>query len=534
MIGKNTAILEFYKGIPRQNVSSLSQSSRFEPPTQETVWPTEEWQTSSPETQGIESQELADYVAMLAEPTFHVDSLLLVRNGYIVTEVYFHPYRHDIKHHTYSVTKSVISVLIGIAIGQGYIVDTDQPVLDFFPNITIANVDSRKSAITVEHLLTMTSGLACDWTFGTSVDDAMRASDDWVHFALNLPMIAEPGTEFHYCNANAHLLSAILTATTGMSALEFAYQKLFAPLGITDAAWTKCPAGVCHGAGELQLTPRDMAKFGYLYLRRGKWGEQQIVPAEWVANSIVEHTSYMADFGYGYQWWTLNALGAGMAVGFAGQYIWYFPGLDLVAVITGGGTDDVNLIHRFLPMLSGLLKLKISDRPLPENPEALASLQAVIKSATDPEPSPVRALPDTVNRISGRNYSLLSKNLLTVPGHVQFRVPAGMGVDAWETQALKLTFKDQEATLTLTFVDNKLITIPIGLNGRCCTARGRLGLVASKGEWVTDNLFRLYLQHVGDCTRYHIDMSFTNRLLEIVAFEIAGGTANVVFGLEAE
>lgn len=529
MIGKYPRILDFHRRKPWDTGSSTFGPP--EPTRQVADWPTEGWQTATPEALGMESQALADYVARLGEPTFHVDSLLLVRNGYIVAEACYHPYECDTRHQTYSVSKSIISALIGIAIKQGCIESIDQPVLDFFPDMSIANVDERKKAITLRHLLTMTSGLACDWAFGTSVDNAMRASHDWAQFALSLPMMANPSIEFHYCNANAHILSAVITQQTGMSALEYARLNLFGPLGISDAAWTSSPTGISHGAGELQLTPRDMAKIGYLYLRRGEWEGQQIIPAEWVVTSTTQRVPYLGDYGYGYMWWTLDNLGVSMAIGFGGQYIWLFPHLDLVAVITGGATDDVRFAHQFPLILSGLLSLTIADHPLQENPGAFARFQALLDSVANPKPLPLPLQPEITRQIDGRIYHLLTPNLLTIPGHTQFRVPEGMGPTAWETRTLSLTFSDREAYLGLTFVDAEETRIAVGLDGLSRITSGRLGVVGAKGHWLTDTTFRLYLQHMGDCTRYRMDMIFTDTLLEIAAFEVAAGEAHVVFGL---
>lgn len=535
MIGKYPRIVDFHRRMPQTGGSSTSRSFTAKSLGRVARWPTEEWQTSPPEALGMESQALADYVALLAEPAFHVDSLLLVRNGYIVAEACYHPYECGTKRHTYSVSKSLISALIGVAIKQGDIESIDKPVLDFFPDMPIANVDERKKALTLRHLLTMTSGLACDWAFGTSVDNAMRASRDWAQFALSLPMMAEPGVEFHYCNANAHILSAVITQQTGMSALEYARSHLFAPLGITDAAWTSSPTGISHGAGELQLTPRDMAKIGYLYLRRGEWAGQQLIPAEWVTTSTTERVPYLPDYGYGYMWWTLDSLGMSMAIGFGGQYIWLLPRLDLVVVITGGATDDLRFAYRFPAILAGLLDLAIADHPLPENPGAFARLWGVLDSVANPEPLPLPPQPEMVRRISGRIYHLLTPNLLTTPGHSQFRVPEGRGVSAWETQTLSLTFDGSEASLALTFADAEEMRIAVGLDGLSRrTTSGRLGGVGARGHWLTDTTFCLYLQHLGDCTRYRMDMTFTEALLEIVVFEVAAGEAHVVFGLAGD
>ena len=179
-----------------------------------------------------------DYIQ--EQNSFTIHSLLIIRNGYIVTDAYFYPFAQGYLHGLASATKSLTSSLIGIAIDKGYIESVEQPILDFFPEYSVANLDANKAAMTLEDLLTMSSGFECN---NADVDAPMLASPDSVRFALDLPMAAEPGTRYVYCNANVHLLSAIIQKTTGMSALAFAQEHLFGPLGVSDAIWLSDPQG---------------------------------------------------------------------------------------------------------------------------------------------------------------------------------------------------------------------------------------------------------------------------------------------------
>ncbi len=308
-----------------------------------TYWPTEAWRTSTPEEQGMDSQKLAQMLAAIQEQQLNLHSLLIIRNGYLVSETYFEPYRQDTKHELYSCTKSFISTLIGIAVDKGYIEGIDHRIVDFFPDRTFANLDRTKEDITLEDVLTMRSGL--DWQDVDSTFGAMYQSQDWVKFVLDKPMARPPGHLFNYCSGCSHLLSALLQQTTGMNTRDFAEQVLFKTLGISNVNWDTDAAGIPIGGWGLQLTPRDMAKLGYLYLRDGKWEGQQIVSTKWVESATQRHTETDGDLGYGYQWWTYPSLEAYTALGRYGQTIFVIPGSDLVVVTTAGMDDHDDIFQ---------------------------------------------------------------------------------------------------------------------------------------------------------------------------------------------
>ena len=316
------------------------------PSASSTYWPTETWRTSTPEEQGMDSQKLAQMLAAIQQQHLSLHSLLIIRNGYLVSETYFEPYRQDTKHELYSCTKSFISTLIGIAVEKGYIDRTDQRILDLFSEHRFANLDAEKGDMTLEDLLTMRSGL--DWQEGDPVYREMYQNSDWVKFVLDKPMAQPPGRIFNYCSGCSHLLSAILQQTTGMNTSDFAEQELFKPLGISNVHWDTDAAGIPIGGWGLQLTPRDMAKLGYLYLRDGTWEEQQVVSARWVESATQRHTETDGDLGYGYQWWTYPSLEAYAALGRYGQTIFVIPGSDLIVVTTAGMEEDHDGIFRLI------------------------------------------------------------------------------------------------------------------------------------------------------------------------------------------
>ena len=281
--------------------------------TNDIYWPKESWRTSTLEAQGMDSERIYAMLKSIKDNSLDIQSVLIIRNGYLVTESYFAPCRKDSLNNIYSCTKSFTSALIGIAIREGYIKDIHQKVTDFFPGYPFKNLDNRKKAITIENLLSMTAGL--DWVEPSPADSRdphytrdlipMISAKNSIQYVLDHPMADEPGSRFYYNTGVSHLLSAIIQKTSGTSTLNFAIQHLFQPLGITDFNWDTDSLGIPWGGMNLFLSPEEMARFGYLYLRHGVWEEKQIVPAEWVETSTKEHSSFNPSPGekvsYGYQ-----------------------------------------------------------------------------------------------------------------------------------------------------------------------------------------------------------------------------------------
>ncbi len=305
-------------------------------------WPTAGWRTTPPQDQGIDPAALADAQAYLAARVPHLDSLLVVRHGYLVHESYHHQTGPETLHALKSVTKSVMSALIGIAIRAGDLAGVDERLGYLMPEAFAAGTDRARREITIRDLLTMRSGL--EWAeYGPGLLQ-MTASPHWVQHVLELPLAHPPGTVFNYSTGDTHLLSAVLHHVTGLSALEYADLYLFDPLGITRRRWAADPQGRSIGGTELLLTPRDMAKFGYLYLNGGQWDGQAILPPRWVQESAEYHNRFdpteqnpCDEWGYGYLWWLRAQAGhpSLIAVGYGGQFVFVVPALDLVVVMTG-------------------------------------------------------------------------------------------------------------------------------------------------------------------------------------------------------
>ena len=355
----------------------------------------------------------------------NMDSLLVARHGTIVLEATYAPFRAGLKHRINSATKSVVSTLVGIALKEGLLKSTDQRVVDFFAERTIANLDDRKKAMTIRHLLDMTSGLDWKEPFGGRLESfiAMEGSRDWQQFILDRAMASQPGTEFNYNSGNSHLLSAILTKVTGRSALDYAREKLFGPLGIEDVLWRHDPQGISAGGAGLYLQPRDMAKIGTLYLRGGLWEGKQILPASWIegvrqANVDMRET-WASELRYGSQFWVMPGHDAYFAVGYHRQLIAVVPKLDIVAVATGaarfpplGGKPSVPT-YGFGALLGFLGAAVTSDSGVAPDAAATAHLAERLRLATIEQPSPVGEPSAMAKAVSGKTWRF-ARNALRI------------------------------------------------------------------------------------------------------------------------
>lgn len=305
------------------------------------LWPAETWPESPPETVGINPVGLASAQEHMATHYPHLTSLLIVRGGRLVFEYYQGQADSSTRHNLKSVTKSVLSLLVGIALKTGDLAGLDEPLGHLLPHQFTSISASGKRAITVRDLLTMRAGL--DWAeWGDNVV-GMTASRHWLRYVLERPLVEAPGTVFTYSTGVTQLLSVVLQTVTGMTALDYADLLLFGPLGIKHRDWPADPQGITIGGTELSLTARDMAKIGLLVLSGGQWQDRQIVPADWVRASLTPHvtvtrekTSSYPPVSYGYLWWLrpLGEYAGALAAGYGGQYIYLIPALDLGVVIT--------------------------------------------------------------------------------------------------------------------------------------------------------------------------------------------------------
>ena len=317
----------------------LTDNSLYAQPKEREYWPTSGWKSSTPEMQGMDSAKLLIADEFIQNRLPDAFSLLVVKNGYLVFEKYYawgSPEKYAVVH---SVTKSVMSALIGIALDQGYLKSVDQKLIEFFPEYITDDLDPRKKEISLKQLLTMSAGFR--WNDRGPVMRNWYTSSNWAKFTIQLPQENNPGDVFNYNSSTSHLLSIILSKSTKTSTLEFAKQNLFEPLGIQSAYWHQDPQGYYSGGFGLGLSARDLAKIGFLYLNNGYWNGQSIVSEYWVKESTDQqirafsHPIY-GPFGYGYQWWVkkIDGCNSFRAWGRRGQFIVVVPELDLVIAVT--------------------------------------------------------------------------------------------------------------------------------------------------------------------------------------------------------
>ncbi len=309
------------------------------------------WATATPSSQGLDVEHIRDLVeAIVAQEMTLTHSVLVARRGRLVVEEYFYGFDRTTWHDMRSASKSVTSALVGLAIDRGEIPTVQSPALTFFPTYRqYANWDDRKAEITVQDLLTMSSGLDANDSDRESVAaegnyQSQTGQPDWTRFALDAPMIADPGSQILYGGANPLILGGILQAVLDEPVEWFAHRYLFGPLGVQEYRFFHDPVGVLYMGGGMYMRPRDMAKFGQLYLDGGTWNGERLMSEEWVAESLQKYGRIVNrwETEYGYLWWhstiqvgdrtveTVEARGAG------GQYIYVVPALEIVAVITSG------------------------------------------------------------------------------------------------------------------------------------------------------------------------------------------------------
>ena len=383
-----------------------------------------------PASQGVPAEQVeALFRGLAGERGVNAHSLLLLRHGHVIAEGYWSPYRPDYAHITHSMCKSIVSMAIGIGAGEG-ILALNETVADIFPDLITLFTPKNVKSITIQHLLTMSSGSKFN-----ELNSLLE--DDWLKGYLETDTSFEPGSRFEYNSLNTYVLGAILRQKTGQSLCEYLKPRLFDPLGIDPVHWEQCPMGREKGGWGLLLLPEDMAKLGQLYLQQGRWQGQQLIPKDWVRDSTKVQIHQKIDpttTGYGYQIWTLED-GAFLFNGMFGQSVYVFPEQDMVIVLTSGAQNFLPegkatpYIQRFMqgvassnpPSLDSeraMDSLRFTQshltygRPIPEYmPEARPSLFKVIQRRLKPTKkidSARTVLPDWAAALHGKTLQLLS------------------------------------------------------------------------------------------------------------------------------
>lgn len=372
------------------------------------VFPKNDFLRATPESQGVNSSAIIAALEAIRASGKDIHSMLVIKNGYLISETYFAPYTESTKHSQFSCSKTFTSMLIGIAQGKGLLKLSDK-VASFFPDKLPENPSENLLKMTIRDLLHMATGNDQD-TYGYMT----RSGDDWVKVFLSRPVEHEPGTFFRYNTGATYMLSAILTKVTGKTALELANEWIFDFIGVRGAVWDASPQGISQGGTGLHLTPRQMARFGLLLLNKGNWDGKQLIPEEYVleaqekkidTNNHIDHPDWCS--GYCYQMWRCS-FGAFRADGMGGQFITVFPDANAVVVFTSAlGSDIVfpmDVANKYLARA-----LRNSDE-LDENPEKQEELAAISRECALPGGKEIPC--DAVKNIPWGKKIALSKPLM--------------------------------------------------------------------------------------------------------------------------
>jgi hypothetical protein len=359
----------------------------------------------------------------------------------------------------------------------------------------------------------MRSGFECDASNSEATLTEMTNSPDWIQFALDLPMAESPGERFNYCSPNIHLLSAILQRTTGMTTLEYAQQRLFDPMGITDVEWLIDPQGLHRGWGDLHLRPVDLPKLGLLYLNGGRWRARLLVSPWWIQEATVATSlplqGWPEGHEYAYLWY--SAPGQIYAAGRGGQRIHVYPEEKLVVGLNAGsGIGDFGVIPTSF-LETYVLGAIESDGPLPDNPAGAARLATGIAeaaSSNEGPPQPVEPLPAIAQAVSGQTY-VLEDNI-------------------YGLSELRLTFPGgDEATLEVglpEIIGGPTLDLRIGLDGVKRFSPGRHGVMtAARGGWVSDTLFSAVVDELALINLWQWDLAFAGDTVTLELTSLAGG-----------
>lgn len=443
---------------------------------------------STPEAEGVSSSALITFLDSVAAGRHEFHSIMIVRNGKVIAEGWWDPYKPELRHTLYSTSKSFTSTAVGFAVTEKLLTVNDK-VVSFFPDQLPDTVSPFLAAMTVKDLLTMSAGQSPDPTGVIT-----SSSKEWVRSFLALPVLKEPGSEFLYNSMATFMLSAIVQKVTGEKIADYLRPRLFEPLGITGYDWEESPEAINSGGWGLRIKTEDMAKFGLLYLQKGMWNGKQILPAEWVeeattfkidqAPAALPEVKAKSDWmqGYCYQFWR-SRNNAFRADGAFGQYIVVIPEKNTVVAITCESPDmqdELNLVwDHILPALH--------DGPLPDNKEALTMLKDRLASLALPVPAG-RPDPPLASQISGKRYLPAENN----KGEDYFSA-----VFSGDTCRLSLKMNGEEHSIPLG--RGKWVTSETGLAGPNLIRRPgsqAVNLIAASYEWTDESTIEMIIRYI--------------------------------------
>ena len=486
---------------------------------------------ATPESQGISSDLFAALLRELdASKDTEMHHFMALRHGKVICECNFAPYPKGMWHITHSMCKSITGMAIGMLIEEEKL-KLDENIYDIFPDHINAFSKIFRPVITVENLLTMTSGV----TFNES---GIVSGNDWLGSFLNASVNGKPGTEFQYNSLNTYVLSAIVTKRTGETLTEYLTPRLFGPLGITKYYWETCPKGITKGGWGLFLCAEDMAKLGQLYLQRGKWNGQQLVSEYWIEISTARHLKTQNDtYGYGYQLWMEQRPGSFEYNGMLGQNVIIYPDMDMVLVTNAGNKEMfqdcimLNIIRKYFPVnyhpadvlpenpLSySLLKRLCGELENGENNNRSTSLRGGWKrnvvsrrkhsdkkysyriSAAVDRPSDHHSF---MRAVSGRTYVMEQQNIGIAPLFVQvFHNNMTDGIS-------EISFTYDAGNFWISFTEGEVIhKLPVGFGKAadgCVDLHGEHYLVATLGEFARDEndipVLKLEVTFIEECVK---------------------------------
>lgn len=493
---------------------------------------------ATPESQGISSDLFAALLRELdASKDTEMHHFMALRHGKVICECNFAPYPKGMWHITHSMCKSITGMAIGMLIEEEKL-KLDENIYDIFPDHINAFSKIFRPVITVENLLTMTSGV----TFNES---GIVSGNDWLGSFLNASVNGKPGTEFQYNSLNTYVLSAIVTKRTGETLTEYLTPRLFGPLGITKYYWETCPKGITKGGWGLFLCAEDMAKLGQLYLQRGKWNGQQLVSEYWIEISTARHLKTQNDtYGYGYQLWMEQRPGSFEYNGMLGQNVIIYPDMDMVLVTNAGNKEMfqdcimLNIIRKYFPVnyhpadvlpespLSyGLLKRLCGELENGENNNRSTSLRGgwkrnVISKRKHSDKKYSYRISAAVDRpsdhhsfmraVSGRTYVMKQQNIGIAPLFVQvFHNNMTDGIS-------EISFTYDAGNFYVSFTEGEVIhKLPVGF-GRaadgCVDLHGEHYLVATLGEFARDEndipVLKLEITFIEECVKRKVHIFF--------------------------
>ena len=493
---------------------------------------------ATPESQGISSDLFAALLRELdASKDTEMHHFMALRHGKVICECNFAPYPKGMWHITHSMCKSITGMAIGMLIEEEKL-KLDENIYDIFPDHINAFSKIFRPVITVENLLTMTSGV----TFNES---GIVSGNDWLGSFLNASVNGKPGTEFQYNSLNTYVLSAIVTKRTGETLTEYLTPRLFDPLGITKYYWETCPKGITKGGWGLFLCAEDMAKLGQLYLQRGKWNGQQLVSEYWIEISTARHLKTQNDtYGYGYQLWMEQRPGSFEYNGMLGQNVIIYPDMDMVLVTNAGNKEMfqdcimLNIIRKYFPvnyhpadvlpenpLSHSLLKWLCGELENGENNNRSTSLRGRWKrnvvsrrkhsdkkysyriSAAVDRPSDHHSF---MRAVSGRTYVMEQQNIGIAPLFVQvFHNNMTDGIS-------EISFTYDAGNFYVSFTEGEVIhKLPVGFGKAadgCVDLHGEHYLVATLGEFARDEndipVLKLEITFIEECVKRKVHIFF--------------------------